>query len=194
MDTPPSGFLKRLAAGCALVATAALAHAQALDRPMLLIAPPTADGIYSQAVLVVVPIHEGQHRGFIINRVSHTTVARAFPDEPDMAKVVDPIYFGGPNDAQRMYAVVRRDPGEGARKLFDDVFVTISGATVDRVIQQWPGEARFFAGYAAWEPGELAQEIRDGEWLVAEPHAAQIFSLQPGDLWLQLLQRIRSTL
>jgi len=193
MDTPRSGLLKRLAAGCLLVAAAAAAQAQALDRPLLLVAPPTADGIYSQAVLVVVP-NDGGHAGFIINRVSHTTVARAFPDEPDMAKVVDPIYFGGPNDAQRMYAVVRRDPGDGARKLFDDVFVTISGATVDRVIRQWPGEARFFAGYAAWEPGELAQEIRDGEWLVAEPRAAQIFSLQPDDLWLQLLQRIRSTL
>ena len=193
MDTPRSGFLKRLAAGCLLVAAAAAAQAQALDRPMLLVASPTADGIYSEAVLVVVPTHGG-HAGFIINRASHTTVARAFPDEPDMAKVVDPIYFGGPNDAQMMYAVVRRDPGEGARKLFDDVFVTVSGATVDRIIRQWPGEARFFAGYAAWEPGALAQEIRDGEWLVAEPHAAQIFSLQPAEMWLQLLQRIQSTL
>jgi putative transcriptional regulator len=169
LKSPRGGFLKRL------------------------VAPPTADGIYSQAVLVVVP-NNGGHAGFIINRVTHTTVARAFPDEPDMAKVIDPIYFGGPNDAQRMYAVVRRDPGEDARKLFDDVFVTIGSAAVDRVIRQWPGEARFFAGYAAWEPGELAQEIRDGEWLVAEPRAAQIFSLQPDDLWLQLLQRIRSTL
>jgi len=193
MDTPRSGFLKRLATGCLLVVAAAAAQAQALDRPLLLVAPPTADGIYSQAVLVVVP-NNGGHAGFIINRVTHTTVARAFPDEPDMAKVIDPIYFGGPNDAQRMYAVVRRDPGEGARKLFDDVFVTISGTAVDHVIRTWPGEARFFAGYAAWEPGELAQEIRDGEWLVAEPRAAQIFSLQPDDLWLQLLQRIRSTL
>ena len=192
MDTPRSSSLRRLAAGCLLVAAAA-AQAQGLDRPMLLIAPPAADGIYSQAVLVVVP-NDGGHAGFIINRVTHTTVARAFHDEPDMAKVVDPIYFGGPNDAQRMYAVVRRDPGEGARKLFDDVFVTISGATVDRVIRQWPGEARFFAGYAAWEPGELAQEIRDGGWLVAEPHAAQIFSLQPAELWLQLLQRKHNTL
>ena len=192
MDTPRSSSLRRLAAGCLLVAAAA-AQAQGLDRPMLLIAPPAADGIYSQAVLVVVP-NDGGHAGFIINRASHTTVARAFPDEPDMAKMVDPIYFGGPNDAQRMYAVVRRDPGEGARKLFDDVFVTISGTAVDHVIRTWPGEARFFAGYAAWEPGELAQEIRDGEWLVAEPRAAQIFSLQPDDLWLQLLQRIRSTL
>ena len=193
MDTPRSGFLKRLATGCLLVVAAAAAQAQALDRPLLLVAPPTADGIYSQAVLVVVP-NNGGHAGFIINRVTHTTVARAFPDEPDMAKVIDPIYFGGPNDAQRMYAVVRRDPGEDARKLFDDVFVTISGATVDRVIRQWPGEARFFAGYAAWEPGVLAEEVQAGRWVVTEPDAAQLFSLQPTEMWLQLLQRSQNTL
>lgn len=193
MKTTRTGFLKRLAAGCLLVAAAAAAQAQALDKALLLIAPPARDGFYSEAVLVVVPTHEG-HAGFIINRVSHTTVARAFPDELDVAKVIDPIYLGGPNDAQRMYAVVRRDPGEGARKLFDDVFVTISGATVDRVIRQWPGEARFFAGFAAWEPGELEREIRAGEWLVAEPQGAQIFSLQPAEMWMQLMQRIDRTL
>jgi len=47
MDTPRSGFLKRLATGCLLVVAAAAAQAQALDRPLLLVAPPTADGIYS---------------------------------------------------------------------------------------------------------------------------------------------------
>jgi putative transcriptional regulator len=193
MKTMRPGFLQRLAAGCLLLAAAIGAHAQALDKPLLLIAAPAQQGFYSEAVLVVVPTPEG-HAGFMINRATHTSVASAFPAEPDMAKVVDPIYLGGPHEAQHMYAVVRRDPGEGARRLFDDVFVTVSGATVDRVIRQWPGEARFFAGFAAWEPGELEQEIRAGEWFVAEPQGAQIFTLQPDEMWSQLLRRINSTL
>lgn len=182
-----------LAAGCLLLAASAAAHAQALGKPLLLVASPTRDDAYSETVLVVVPTPDG-HRGFIINRVGRSTVASAFPDEPEMAKVIDPIYFGGPTDPQRMYAVVRRDPGDGARRFFDDVFVTISGATVDRIIRQWPGEARFFAGYAAWEAGELEQEIQAGAWLVAEPQGAQIFSLQPDEMWTQLVQQIRNTL
>jgi putative transcriptional regulator len=176
-----------------LLIAACAVQAQTLDKPLLLVATPEASGVYAGAVLIVVPTLDG-HAGFIVNRVSRSTVAGSFPDEPDMAKVVDPIYFGGPNEAQKMYAVVRRDPGEGARKLFGDVFVTISGDTVDRIIRQWPGEARFFAGYAAWAPGDLAQEVREGDWLVTDPDPAQIFSLQPAEMWPQLLQRIRNTL
>jgi putative AlgH/UPF0301 family transcriptional regulator len=193
METARTSFFKRLAAGLILVAAASLAHAQQLDKPILLVAAPKATGLYSGAVLVVVPKRDG-HVGFIINRTTHLTVASAFADEPGMAKVVDPIYFGGPNDAQSMYAAVRRDPGEGAVRLFGDVFVTISATTVDRIIAKWPGEARFFAGYAAWEPGVLAEEVQAGRWVVTQPDAAQLFSLQPAELWLQLLQKSQNTL
>jgi putative AlgH/UPF0301 family transcriptional regulator len=193
MDTTRQSFFKRLAAGFILAAAACFAQAQQLDKPLLLVAAPKSAGLYAGAVLIVVPKRDG-HVGFIINRVTHATVASAFSDEPDLAKVVDPIYFGGPNDAQSMYAVVRRDPGEGALRLFGDVFVTISATTVDRIIAKWPGEARFFAGYAAWEPGMLAEEVQAGRWVVTEPDAAQLFSLQPAEMWQQLLQRSQNTL
>jgi putative transcriptional regulator len=186
------GFLTGAVVGGLIFAAAWAARAQGLDKPVLLVASPKTSSFYSGAVLVVVP-KEGAHVGFIINRASRTTVASAFADEPDMAKVVDPVYFGGPKGAQSMYAVVRRDPGEGARKLFGDVFVTISGETVDRVIRQWPGEARFFAGYAAWESGELAAQIEDGDWLLAEPDEALLFHQEPGAMWAGLVQRIRQT-
>jgi putative transcriptional regulator len=178
--------------GGVILAAAFAARAQGLDKPVLLVASPKTSSLYSGAVLVVVP-KDGAHVGFIINRASRTTVASAFADEPDMAKVAEPVYFGGPKGAQSMYAVVRRDPGEGARKLFGDVFVTISGKTVDRIIRQWPGEARFFAGYAAWDPGQLAEQIEEGDWLVTEPDAALLFQQDPGTLWAALVQRIQNT-
>ena len=129
--------------GCVLAGASSSAHPQSLDRPLLVVASPEATGFFSRAVMVVVPQGDG-HVGFMINRATRTTVASAFPDEPDSAKVIEPIYLGGPREAQSMYAVLRRDPGEGSRKLFGDVFVTVSGATVDRILKESPREARYF--------------------------------------------------
>src|SRR5207244_7066509 len=77
--------------------------------------------------------------------------------------------------AQSLYAVLRRDPGDGSRKLFGDVFVTVSGATVDRILRESPHEARYFAGFAAWDAGELAREIGEGDWR-SEEHTSELQS------------------
>jgi len=177
--------------GC-LVAAACAAQAQSLERPLLVVASPENTGFYRGAVLVVVPKAEG-HVGFMINRATHITVASAFPDEPHSAKVVEPIYLGGPREAQSLYAVLRRDPGEGSRRLFGDVFVTVSGETVDRILTETPREARYFAGYAAWDAGDLAREIGEGEWLVTEPDESVLFHPHPAALWPELVKRIGRT-
>ncbi|HKQ29297.1 MAG TPA: YqgE/AlgH family protein [Burkholderiales bacterium] len=177
------------AVGALLASAGFAARAQNVDRPMLLVASPGTTGFYSQAVLVVVPKAAG-HVGFMINRATRTTVASAFPDEAEIAKVADPIFLGGPRGRQSMYAVVRRDPGEGSRQLFDDVFVTVSGKTVDRLLRESPREARYFAGYAGWEAGELAEEIQQGDWLLVEPDAAVLFNPNPEAIWPELVKRM----
>jgi hypothetical protein len=40
--------------------------------------------------------------------------------------------------------------------LFDGVHIVASAEAVDRVIEQTPADARFYAG---WQPGELGKEI-----------------------------------
>ena len=177
-------FLMLMAAGAA--------GAQSLNQAMFLVAAPERTGLYSEAVLVVVPKGDG-HVGFMINRATRTTVASAFPNEPELAKVVEPVYLGGPRSAQSMYAVVRRDPGEGSRRLFGEVFVTVSGKTVDRILRDSPQEARYFAGYAAWDPTELAGEIDRGDWLVAEARESVLFGVEPQVMWRELMARIHNT-
>jgi putative transcriptional regulator len=175
------------------IATAALAaSAQGLDKALLLVASPETKGFYSGAVMVVVPKDKG-HVGFIINRPTRTTLAAAFPEEPDSAKVAEPIYLGGPRAAQSLYAVVRKNPGEGARNLFGEVFVTVSGATVDRIIRESPHEARYFAGYAGWEPGDLEEQITEGDWLLTAPDEGLLFDPNPAGMWAGLVQRIGKT-
>src|SRR5262249_44190964 len=102
-------------AGLLLFATSV--SAQDLRKPMLLVAKPTLQGPYMQTALLAVPLGD-KHIGFILNRATDVTLAKAFPDHAPSAKVLDPIYFGGPEAADSIFALVRRDPGAPSLNLF----------------------------------------------------------------------------
>jgi len=187
-----TGLLARFTVGCLIAAGSFSARAQDLDKPLLLVASPQTTGFYGKAVVLVMPQSAG-HVGFIINRATRKTVAAAFPDEPDAAKVDEPIYLGGPKNTQALYALVRKDPGEGSRRVIDEVFLAVGSDALDRVIRTSPHEARYFVGFATWGQGELAREIARGAWLTAEPDEGMLFHSHPAYMWSALQERIGQT-
>lgn len=182
-------MLKHLFVAILLVLGAAAADAQDLAKPLLLVATPELEGPYRHTALLVVPIG-GQHIGFILNRASDTTLAALFPDHGPSAKVADPVYFGGPERPNAIFAVVPRNPGAPSVRLFDELYVTAQSDAVDRIIEQTPNEARYFAGFVGWRPGELAAELDKGFWFTAEPDAALVFSDDTGSMWEALMKRL----
>lgn len=175
----------------ALVACGAIgaAGAQDLERPLMLVAAPDLQGVYSRTALLVVPTGSGQHVGFILNRATGVKMATLFPEHAPSAKVVDPVYFGGPEMVDSIFAIVRRDPGEPSLHLFGDLFVTANANAVDRIIEKTPNDARYFAGFVGWQPGELAAELAAGYWYTAEPDAALLFRKDTEALWDELIRR-----
>jgi putative transcriptional regulator len=173
-----------------LIAAACTARSEDLDRPVLLVAQPDLQGLYSRTALLVVPAAGGQHLGFIINRATDVTLATLFPEHAPSAKVVDPVYFGGPEMLGSIFAIVRRDPGVPALRLLEDLFVTGNGAAVDQIIEQTPNDARYFTGFVGWQNGELAKELEAGYWYVTDPDPALLFSDETGKMWEELLKRV----
>jgi len=172
-----------------LLVAACAARAQDLDKPLLLVASPELQGLYSHTAVLVFPMR-GQHAGFILNRSTDVKLATLFPDHAPSAKVADPIYFGGPEMMDSLFAVVRSNPGEAAVRLFGDLFVTADAETVDRIIEKTPNDARYFAGFVGWQAGELSQEIKDGFWYVADPDVGLVFSKDTGAMWDELVERL----
>ena len=173
-----------------LIAAACAAQSQDLDRPLLLVAAPDLQGLYSRTALLVVPAASGQHLGFILNRATDLKMGTLFPEHAPSAKVVDPVYFGGPEMMGSIFAIVRRDPGVPALRLLDDLFVTGNGAAVDQIIEQTPNDARYFTGFVGWQVGELAKELEAGYWYVTDPDPALMFSDLTGSMWDDLLKRV----
>jgi putative transcriptional regulator len=181
--------MKKILAFLAAFFAASTALAENLDKPLLLVASPSLQGAYSRTALLVFPLR-GQHAGFILNRSTDVKLATVFPEHAPSAKVADPIYFGGPEMPSSLFALVRKDPGSGAVRVLGDLFVTAEAEMVDRIIEQTPNEARYFAGFVGWQPGELAKEIEAGYWYVEDFDASQAFRRDTGKMWEELVERL----
>jgi putative transcriptional regulator len=172
-----------------LAGGAPAARAQDLSQPMLLVATPNLHGPYMQTAVLVVPMGD-KHIGFILNRATDATMAKAFPEHAPSAKVIDPIYFGGPEASEALFALLRRDPGGPSVRLFGDLFMTGNVRSIDQIIEQTPNDARYFAGFVGWMPDELAAEIDKGFWYVAEPDPALVFEKHTETMWQDLMKRL----
>lgn len=184
--------MTRILAGAwlALMVVCGAAAAQDLTKPILLVARPTLHGPYAHTALLVVPMGD-KHVGFILNRSTGKPMGSAFPEHAPSKLVQEPIYFGGPEASDALFAVLRRDPGEPSFHLFGDVYMTSNGKSIDRIIEETPNDARYFAGFVGWMPRELAAEIERGYWLVGAADPAVVFRKDAGEaLWQELAKRL----
>lgn len=173
----------------ALLALSSAAGAQQAGMPLLLVASPALLGPYRQTALVAVPV-EGRYFGFILNRATEMKLSTLFPGHAPSAKVAAPVYFGGPEMSDALFAVVPGRPGEHALPLFGGLFVTNRSDAIDLIIEHRPNDARYFAGFVGWAPGELEQEISSGHWYVTEPDAALVFRGNTSGMWQELVKRL----
>jgi putative transcriptional regulator len=179
-----------LACACLLALGAAAARGEDPVRAVLLVATPELQGLYSHTLVLAVPAGSA-HIGFILNRATDLKLATLFPQHAPSEKVADPVYFGGPEMADSIFAVARRDPGGQAMTLFGELYVTASAEAIDRIIEQTPNDARYFAGFVGWQPGELDKEIAGGFWYVSDPDASLFFRHDTNGLWEELIHRLR---
>ena len=184
--------LRSLAVFCALLAPLPLPAAPATDEPLMLVAQPELQSeLFGSSILFVRPTPGGGHIGLIINRPTTATLSDLFPEDEPSKKVADPLYLGGPEGYNRVYALVgKRDTaGKDALQMMPGVFLVADGNAVDHVIAADPEHARFFLGMVTWEPGQLDREIERGMWYVDQADAKLIFEKKTDGLWETLVRR-----
>lgn len=182
-------MLRSLAFAAACLAVAGAALAQPAGKPLLLVASPELQGLYARTTVVAIPAGD-RHLGFIVNRATRLRLATLFPSHAPSARVTEPVYFGGPEMVDAIFAVVRRNPGDSSVQLFGDLFVVGNSDLVDQIIEKTPNEARYFAGFVTWHAGELAKEIEAGYWYVTDPEPGLFFHPDTSGLWEELVKRL----
>jgi putative transcriptional regulator len=178
------GLLILLACGAGAV------RAAEISAPVTLVATERLAGSgYDEAVLIAAPLRNGASIGFIINRPTRVKLGNLFPKHAPSRKVVGHVYFGGPELPEALFVIARRTPkgaGGEAIPLMPGLVLVLDRATVDRVVETMPNDARYFAGLVAWRPGELDEEIRAGAWQVLPADAKTVFHANPAGLWKEL--------
>ena len=129
--------------------------------------------------------------GIIINRPTNATLRDLFPEDEPSKKVVDPLYLGGPEGYNRVFALVgKRDTaGKDALQMMPGVFLVSESKDIDRVIASDPEHARFFLGVVTWRPGQLDEELDRGYWYVDKADAKLVLEKKTDGLWEELVRR-----
>jgi putative transcriptional regulator len=178
--------------GALLVLFAAMtgaARAVDLSQAVILVASGRLAGsIYEQTVILAAPLPQGGYLGFVVNRPTSVKLENLFPGQASTRSVVDPVYAGGPMLSNSVFAVTRKAPDDNGSyfSLMPGLGVVIDGATVDRIIETTPNDARYFVGLMFWAPDELEDQIRDGAWEVRPADIDTVLPAKSPGLWKSL--------
>ena len=170
------------------------ADAQAPERGYFLVAKPSLrDPNFQRTVVLVANGPDGATLGVIVNRPTQQSLANILPGNPTLAKFTDPLHFGGPVERVGLFAVFRAETSPGAAfAVVDDLHLALDPVTVEQLLLKPPAQVRFFNGYSGWAPGQLASELRRGDWWVVEADPDAVFRKDTSTLWDELSTRARS--
>lgn len=175
----------------ALALVAASANAQSAAVGELLVASPSLDDFnFEKTVLLI--LHNGQDGSLAValNRPTWVDAAKTFPETKSLANYSGTLFFGGPVAPAQLLVIFdgRGNVPESARPLMGNLLWSGDPAVLDELdlTSTNPPRVRVFAGYAEWGPGQLDQEISDGNWRVLPANSSQIFAPDPSTLWDRL--------
>ena len=158
------------------------------DAVFLVANPAFRDAGYFHTVLIAAPIPRGGHIGVILNRPTNRSLTSLFPEHEPSKQVAETVRYGGPFSPGALIAVVKAQtsPGEGTLPLMKDLYIAFRAATIDKVIEQTPNDARYFVGLMIWAPNELDGEIEQGAWNVRPAEVDTVLPFSPDGLWKSL--------
>jgi putative transcriptional regulator len=163
------------------------------ERALLLVArPAVSDPLYGRSIVVAREMPDGRYVGFILNKPTQVTVTEAFPGHDASVASTEPIYIGGVSSREALFALVNGQPEikDGTFALTDSIYLAFSGAAVVKAMAEAGRDhARFFIGAVIWQPGELADEVKQGAWYVMDATPELILPARTTGLWSTLVER-----
>lgn len=99
------------------------------------------------------------------------------------------VYRGGPVQTDRAFLLhVSDHEGPETEAILGPLKLSYSLESLKLLVNDPPEMMRVYLGYAGWGPGQLAQEMSAGAWLVAPATAEAVFSTADDALYDQTLR------
>ena len=160
---------------------------QQLAKGKLLIATELVRGdLFGKTVVLLLHYDETGAMGLVINRPTEIEPKEFLADFEPIADYSGTLYWGGPVQMNRMFALLRTDtPPAGAQAIADSVHAV----PIDDDLENAPMDAeslRFFFGCAGWAAGQLDHEMARGSWHIVQASDDVVFATEPDTLWRRL--------
>jgi putative transcriptional regulator len=176
VSAPPGtgSAVDRLAAGAFLVASRGL-----------------RDPNFARTVVLLLRHGPQGSVGLVVNRPTHLSLAEALPELPELAGRQELVRYGGPVSLERVTLLIRSaSPPEGSAPVLSDVHMSGSLDTLRAFLADGRGGTlHAYAGYAGWAGGQLASELRRGDWHLTAGDAGTVFDKPAAAIWPELERR-----
>lgn len=150
-----------------------------------------ADPRFRESIILIIDRSSTGTAGIIINHPTPVTVTHALADVKELGKLQkDHLYVGGPIAFDEVFILMRSDTPRSMPHVFANVYF---GRGVETLRQQAPhvnsrDDLRVYIGHVGWIPGQLEEEIEQGDWVVMPPDNDAVFNTSPQILWQRFIK------
>ncbi|TVR41197.1 MAG: YqgE/AlgH family protein [Planctomycetota bacterium] len=160
---------------------------------ILVAQPELLEAHFVRSIIYLLEHHAGGSMGVIINRPLPMGLGTVWEDCPKSLKDSCLVAAGGPVDMHKGLLLHRFHGIPEAFPVAQDIAIGgQSEALRERLAKVQSAQTRplrLFLGHAGWAPGQLAEEVHLGTWIVRSGHAHLLMDSAPDeDLWEQLLR------
>jgi putative transcriptional regulator len=162
---------------------------RSLRGQLLVAGPALLDPNFRRTVVLLGEHGDDGAMGVVLNRVSNVTVEDAVPPIAELVGEGALVHVGGPVQPQAVVVLADFVEPQRAGALVLDTIGFLPGDVGDETEFGELRNARVFAGYAGWGPGQLEDELDEQSWVVLPARASDVFTTVPQGLWADVLRR-----
>jgi len=161
---------------------------------LLVAAPGLSDPNFARTVVYIIEHRDRGTLGVVLNRPSEVAVRDVLPTWAPLATRPHSVFVGGPVEGETALCLAAVRTGQDPAGLRGVVRVRGPVALIDLDGDPTPLAPRLrglrvFAGYSGWDAGQLAGEIRRGDWFVVPALPDDVLGGHDAKLWARVLRR-----
>jgi len=154
---------------------------------LLVSEPMLPDPNFFRSVVLLTSHDKEGTLGFVLNRMSIVDLDNILPD---FSIKNIPVFIGGPvgNDSLFFIHTIGAELNNTI-KVMDGLYFGGDMEHLEFMLQNnlaKVDQVRFFVGYSGWDPGQLADEIKEHSWIVASTCPQQVMS-DSDEYWKEVM-------
>src|SRR6266700_3099145 len=165
--------------------------ASSLQGHLLVASPKLGDPNFFRSVVLLVRHNEEGAFGVVLNRPSNTPLNEVWDQVSQSPCTTEAlIHHGGPCPGPLM--ALHHEEFLSESEVLPNVYFAVAKDKLEHLVLKPSETARFYAGYAGWQAGQLEAEMQEGAWFSAPATPEQAF-WPSDDLWDQVCRYLSAT-